>query len=108
MVISSGGMLIDALRQHNLLPREALAGKVVGGVATGAVAQHALMLEYGLRPLISSLGGLSASGLLYVTDAEYPSASGVLIPAPVMARVTALTAELLALAIALRPARPET
>ena len=87
----------------DLLPREALAGKVVGAVATGAVPMHALMLDHGLRPLVASLGGLSAAGLLYVTDAEYPSGAGADVPEPVLVRLRALASELRRLGEALAP-----
>jgi len=87
----------------DLLPREALVGKVVGAVATGAVPIHALMLDHGLRPLVASLGGLGAAGLFYVTDAEYPSAAGADVPEPVLVRLRALASELRRLGEALAP-----
>jgi len=59
----------------DLLPQAALAGKVAGLIATGAVAHHALAIDHALRPLVASLGGLSAAHSIYATDETYPSAS---------------------------------
>src|SRR5215204_7559106 len=45
----------------DLFPQEALRGLVVGLIATGASSAHALSIDHGLRPLVASLGGLSAA-----------------------------------------------
>jgi FMN reductase len=78
----------------DLLPRDALVDKVVGAVATASIPQHALLVDHGLRPLVASLGGLSASRLVYVTDADYPSAAEAEIPSSVVERLAALAEEL--------------
>ena len=54
----------------DLMPPGHLAGKLCVPVQTGAVADHALAVEYGLRPLFGSLGGLPLAGV-YATDGEF-------------------------------------
>lgn len=54
----------------DLMPQGHLAGKLCVPVQTGAVADHALAVEYGLRPLFASLDGLPLAGV-YATDAEF-------------------------------------
>ena len=56
----------------DLFPQNALRGVVVGLIATGGGPHHALAVDHGLRPLVASLGGLSAAQAIYVTDAEFP------------------------------------
>jgi len=56
----------------DLFPQNALRGVVVGLLATGGSPHHALAIDHGLRPLVASLGGLSAARAIYVTDAEFP------------------------------------
>jgi FMN reductase len=80
----------------DLLPQSALSGKVVGLIATGAVAQHALAIDHELRPLVASLGGLSASRGIYATDETFPSGAERL-PEPLAAAVADLAAELMRL-----------
>jgi FMN reductase len=56
----------------DLFPQDALRGHVVGLIATGAGPGHLLAIDHGLRPLVASLGGLSASRGLYVVDSQFP------------------------------------
>jgi FMN reductase len=62
----SGGLktLLD------LLPQDALAGKIVLPIATGGSAAHLLALEYGLKPVLSALGARTILGGLYASDAQ--------------------------------------
>lgn len=54
----------------DLMPPSHLAGKVCLPIQTGIAPQHALAIEYGLRPLFASLDGLSLPGV-YATDDEF-------------------------------------
>ncbi len=51
----------------DLMPQDALSGKVAVLIATGYGAGHLLAIDHGLRPLIASLGGLSAATGIYAT-----------------------------------------
>ena len=81
----------------DLMPREALAGKVVGLIATGAGPTHLLAVDHGLRPLVASLGGLSAARAVYATDAELGGLPAEPIPEPICEQLRALADELRAL-----------
>jgi FMN reductase len=54
----------------DLLPQQALAGKVAIGLATGGSAAHQLMLEHSLRPLLASLGAMVVPTLTYAADPQ--------------------------------------
>jgi FMN reductase len=56
----------------DLFPRDALVGHAVGLIATGYGEGHRLAIDHGLRPLIASLGGLTAARSIYVTDSQLP------------------------------------
>ena len=83
----------------DLFPQEALKGRVVGLIATGAGGAHALAVDHGLRPLVASLRGLSASNGLYLTDKQIPDKTQV--PEEVDGQVKELAEELYKLATGL-------
>jgi FMN reductase len=56
----------------DLFPQDALKNHVVGLIATGAGPGHLLAIDHGLRPLVASLRGLSASAGVYVIDSQFP------------------------------------
>jgi FMN reductase len=82
----------------DLLPQDALLGRVVGFIATGAGPAHALAVDHGLRPLVASLRGLSASQSLYATDAALETFPQGPLPDPIAQQLRLLAAELLSLA----------
>jgi FMN reductase len=86
----------------DLFPPDALRGCAVGLIATGASPAHALAVDHGLRPLVASLGGLTAAAALYVVDGEFPDKERI--PEPIDRQTAALAAELAALAAALAAA----
>jgi FMN reductase len=55
----------------DLLPQEALAGKVALAIATGATPAHFLAIDHGLRPLLASVGALAVPTAVYGTDAQF-------------------------------------
>jgi FMN reductase len=59
----------------DLLPQDALAGKVAIPIATGAGPAHQLVVDHALRPLLASVGALVVSTGIYGTDAQF-SADG--------------------------------
>jgi FMN reductase len=56
----------------DLLPHGALAGTVVAPIATGGSAAHQLALDHGLRPLVSSLGGVTVATGIYASPDQFP------------------------------------
>ncbi|MBU7600478.1 NADPH-dependent FMN reductase [Streptomyces sp. P38-E01] len=54
----------------DLLPQSALAGKTVLPLATGGTPAHVLAIDYGLRPVLTSLGTDSVLRGWFVTDRE--------------------------------------
>jgi len=52
----------------DLLPVNALDGKVGVALATGGSAAHQLVLDHGLRPLLASVGALVVPTLVYASD----------------------------------------
>lgn len=81
----------------DLLPRDALAGTLVGCIATGAAYNHALAIDHGLRPLMASLAGLTASRAIYATDGELGGYPNEPLPDALEAPIGALVEELLRL-----------
>jgi FMN reductase len=55
----------------DLLPQDALAGKAAILIATGGSPAHSLVVDYALRPLVASVGGLSVATGIYGTDAQF-------------------------------------
>ncbi len=55
----------------DLLPQDALAGKVAIVIATGATPGHLLTVDHGLRPLLASVGALVVPTGVYGTDAQF-------------------------------------
>jgi FMN reductase len=55
----------------DLLPQDALAGKAAILIATGGSPAHSLVIDYALRPLVASVGGLSVATGIYGTDAQF-------------------------------------
>ena len=66
----------------DLMPQDHLAGKVAVLIATGAIAEHMLAIDHGLRPLVASLAGVSAANGIYATPGDF--ADGV--PGPALAQ----------------------
>jgi FMN reductase len=57
----------------DLLPQDALAGKVAIPIATGGGQGHLLAVDHGLRPLLASVGALVVATGVYGTDAQFKS-----------------------------------
>jgi FMN reductase len=55
----------------DLLPQDALAGKVAIPIATGGSLAHQLVLDHALRPLVASIGGITVATGVYGTDAQF-------------------------------------
>lgn len=54
----------------DLMPQAYLRGKLCIGLQTGIAREHALAVDYGLRPLFMSLDGVPLAGI-YATDDEF-------------------------------------
>jgi len=78
----------------DLMPTGHLAGKLCIPIQTGASPIHFLALEYGLRPLFTSLDGVSLAGV-YATDGEFADGEP---SAELVGRVESLVASTLKLA----------
>jgi hypothetical protein len=61
---------------------------------------HRLAVDYGLRPLVASVGGLATARSIYVTDAQLPDVA--VVPEPIDALTRELAIELGRVARALR------
>jgi FMN reductase len=55
----------------DLLPPDALQGKVAIPIATGGGPAHLLAVDHGLRPLLTSVGALVVATGVYGTDAQF-------------------------------------
>lgn len=67
----------------DLLPQYGLRGKVVVPLATGATLAHVLMIDYALRPMLSSMDPMHLSSGLFIMDSQLqPKADGGLELAP--------------------------
>lgn len=81
----------------DLMPPAHLTGKVCVPIQTGGTPAHFLTIDYGLKPLFASLGGVSIDGV-YATDEQFADGA----PNGKLAsrvRTVALTADTLARAM---------
>lgn len=78
----------------DLMPQAHLRGKLCVPLQTGIAREHFLAVEYGLRPLYTSLDGLPLAGV-YATDDEFVEGEP---STELAARVEALVAEVVAMA----------
>ncbi|WP_298460667.1 NADPH-dependent FMN reductase [uncultured Cellulomonas sp.] len=60
----------------DLLPQAALGGKVVLPLATGGTVAHLLAIDYGLRPVLSSLGARHVVAGRFVLDTHIDHLTG--------------------------------
>lgn len=79
----------------DLLPQDALRGKVAVLLATGASEGHHLAIDHALRPLLSSVGALTVSAGVYGTDGQFTEAA---VESSLMASVDRAAAEAFAIA----------
>jgi FMN reductase len=68
----------------DLLPPDALSGKVALPMATGGGPAHALVIDHALRPLLASVGALVVPTGVYGTDSQFTAAA---VDAALLARV---------------------
>jgi FMN reductase len=54
----------------DLLPQNALQGKVVLPIATGGASSHLLALDYALKPVLAALGACHILHGVYITDEQ--------------------------------------
>ena len=54
----------------DVLPQDALAGKVVLPIATGGSLAHLLAIEYSLKPVLAALGAKIIRGGVFLIDAQ--------------------------------------
>lgn len=54
----------------DLLPQDALAGKIVLPLATGGSLAHALALDYALKPVLSALGARHQLASIHIVDQQ--------------------------------------
>lgn len=78
----------------DLLPQFGLAGKTVLPLATGGTIAHVLAIDYGLRPVLASLGALHIVNGLFVLDKLLEQAdTGLQIDADIAKRLDAVIDE---------------
>lgn len=92
----------------DLLPQDALRGKLVLPLATGGTQSHMLVLDYALRPVLASMSARFILPGIYATSDQLPwTAEAGLVPHPALAdRVTRGVAQLSWELLALRPNCP--
>lgn len=61
----------------DLLPQNALSGKVVLPIASGAAPTHFLAIDYALKPVLSVLGAQQILTGVYLVDSQLPIVEGV-------------------------------
>lgn len=73
----------------DILPQDGLNGKLVLPLATGGSQSHLLALDYALRPVLASLSARHILPSIYATDTQvqWNDAQGLLLDAPIQARV---------------------
>ena len=89
----------------DLLPQDALAGKLAIPIATGGGPAHLLAIDHGLRPLFASLGATTVAIGTYATDTQFSAGAP---EAGLLARLSQAVAEAVALARAGRSAGEAT
>lgn len=75
----------------DLLPQYALAGKTVMPLATGGTPAHVLALDYGLRPVLQSMGARQIVQSYFLLQSEIDPARSALTPQAAMAPLLAKT-----------------
>jgi FMN reductase len=74
----------------DLLPRTALADKLVLPIATGGSPAHLLALDYALKPVLAALGARHHLPNIFAAEADLPkSGTGYALPAETSRRVSA-------------------
>ncbi|MBC7498963.1 MAG: NADPH-dependent FMN reductase [Herminiimonas sp.] len=88
----------------DLLPQDALAGKLVLPLATGGSQSHMLALDYALRPVLSSLAAKHVLPSIYATDAQisWNAEKGLTIDPLIVKRIEEGVAHLAASLLALQ------
>jgi FMN reductase len=89
----------------DLLPQDALAGKIILPIATGSTLAHALVIDYALRPVLAALGAFHVLNGIYLVDNQFVSTSGA-----AQLETSAderLTSAVMHLARLLNPAQPQ-
>jgi len=84
----------------DLLAPDSLVGKTAIAIATGGAPAHQLAIDYGLRPLFSSVGALTVPTAVYGTDASF---SGETPNGSLLGRLEKAADEAIALAERIRP-----
>jgi FMN reductase len=60
----------------DLLPTQALAGKLVLPIATGGSPLHALAIDYALNPVLGALGAQHVLNSIYIVDSQIQFVDG--------------------------------
>ncbi len=66
----------------DVLPQNALAGKVVLPIVTGASPAHMLALDYALKPVLAALGAGDMLMGVYLLDSQFDYKTGVQFHSP--------------------------
>ena len=92
----------------DLLPQFGLTDKLVLPLATGGSQSHMLALDYALRPVLSSLNPKHVLPSIYATEAQvgWSQEQGLVLDAPIAARVEEGVAQLSSSLLALHKAEP--
>ncbi|BEV14742.1 NADPH-dependent FMN reductase [Herbaspirillum sp. DW155] len=93
----------------DLLPQFGLTNKLVLPLATGGSQSHMLALDYALRPVLSSLNPKHVLPSIYATEAQvtWSEETGLVLDAPIEARVNEGVEQLSASLLALHKVAPE-